>query len=149
MTDARRPGEFDPGRHVLLFDGVCGLCNRVVRFVLARDRRRLFRLAPLQGAAGRRILAAHGRDPDRLETLYVVADYASGTGTVLSRSAAVLFVVGQLGWPWRLATALRWMPAALRDRLYDAVAAHRYRFFGRLAACPAPDPRCRDRFLDA
>ena len=132
-----------------MYDGLCGLCDRFVRFVLAHDRRRRFRFAALQSGIGRSVLAARGGDPDRLETVYVVADYESPTGPVLNRSAAALFVLDQLGWPWRLASLLRRAPAAPLDRLYDAAAARRYRLFGRHDVCPAPDPRYRDRFLDA
>ena len=141
--------ESDSGRHLLLYDGVCGLCDRFVRFVLAHDRGRRFRFAPMQSPVGRNLVSAFGRDPDRLDTVYVIVEYRSAAGRVLSRSAAALFVLGQLGWPWRLATVLRRVPAAPRDWLYDRVAAHRYRLFGRHASCPAPDPRHRDRFLDA
>ena len=144
MTDAG-----DSGRHLLLYDGVCGLCNRFVRFVLAHDHRRRFRFAALQSPVGRDLVAAFGGDPDRLDTVHVVVDYRSPARRVLNRSAAALFVMGRLGWPWRLAAVLRWAPPALRDWLYDRVAAHRYRVFGRQASCPAPDPRHRDRFLDA
>ena len=149
MTDTRGPSALDTGRHLLLYDGVCGLCDRFVRFVLAHDRRDRFRFAAMQRPIGRSLLLAHGGEPERLETVYVVADYASGTPRVLNRSAAALFVFGQLGWPWRLVTALRWAPVAPLDWLYDRVAAHRYRVFGRHAACPAPSPEHRDRFLDA
>ena len=148
MTGPSGPDRLDSGRHLLLYDGVCGLCDRFVRFVLARDHRRRFRFAMLQGPVGRDLVAAFGGDPDRLETVHVVVDYRSESGRVLTRSAAALFVLGQLGWPWRLATILRGVPAAPRDWLYDRVAAHRYRFFGRHASCPVPDPRYRDRFLD-
>lgn len=148
MTRSSASSGVDSGRHLLLYDGGCGLCDRFVRFVLASDHRRCFRFATLQGPVGRSLVTAFGRDPDRLDTAHVVVDYPSGTGRVLNRSAAVLFVLGQLGWPWRLATVLRWVPAALLDRLYDTVAAHRHRLFGRHASCPAPDPRHRDRFLD-
>ncbi len=148
MTDASGSSGLDAGPHLLLYDGVCGLCDRFVRFVLAKDRRRRFRFAAMQSPVGRSLIAAHGGDPDRLETVYVVVDYASGTGRVLNRSAAALFVFDQLGSPWRLVTVLGWAPAALLDRLYDRVAAHRYRVFGRHAACPVPNPEYRDRFLD-
>ena len=148
MMDAIGPSG-PAGRHLLLYDGVCGLCARFVRFVLAHDDRRRFRFAAMQSPLGRRLLAAHGGDPDRLETVYVVVDYETGTGRVLNRSAAALFVFDQLGWPWRLATVLRRAPSPLLDWLYDRVAAHRYQVFGRHAACPAPSPEHRDRFLDA
>lgn len=149
MTDAGRPSGLDAGRHLLLYDGACGLCDGFVRFVLARDRRRRFRFAAIQGRVGRSLLAAHGRDPDRLDTVYVAVDHASEKARVLDRSAAVLFVFDQLGPPWRAAALLRHAPAPLLDWLYDRVAAHRYRVFGRLPACPVPDPEHRDRFLDA
>ena len=68
---------------------------------------------------------------------------------MLRRSAAALFVLDQLGPPWRLAAVLRRAPAPLLDWLYGRVAARRYRVFGRRAACPAPRPEYRDRFLDA
>ena len=147
MTDASGPS--DAGRHLLLYDGVCGLCHRFVGFVLARDGRRRFRFAALQSPVGRRLVAAHGGDPDRLDSVCVVADYASETARVLRRSAAALFVLDQLGPPWRFAAVLRRAPAPALDWLYDRVAARRYRMFGRRAACPAPRPEHRDRFLDA
>ena len=149
MTDPIGPSGLDAGPHLLLYDGVCGLCDRFVRFVLAHDRRRRFRFAAMQSRVGRSLLAAHGGDPDRLETVYVVVDYESGTGRVLHRSAAALFVFDQLGLPWRLVTVIRLAPARLMDRLYDRIAAHRYRVFGRYGTCPLPSPEYRDRFLDA
>ena len=149
MTDAGRPSRFDAGRHLLLYDGLCGLCDGFVRFVLTRDGQGRFRFAAIQSGVGRRLLAAHGKDPDRLDTVYVVVDQASATPRVLNRSAAALFVIDQLGWPWRAATLLRRVPTPLLDRLYDRVAVQRYRVFGRRSACPAPDPEHRDRFLDA
>ncbi len=142
------PSGLDPGRHLLLYDGVCGLCGRFVRFVLAHDHRRRFLFAALQGAVGRELVAGLGKDPDRLEAVHVVVDYRSGPDRVLSRSAAALFVLDELGWPWRVATVLGWAPTVLLDWLYDRVAAHRYRLFGRHAACPAPAPEHRERFLD-
>ena len=149
MTGTGGASGLDTGRHLLLYDGVCGLCDRFVRFVLARDRRGRFRFAAMQSPVGRRLLLAHGGDPERLETVYVVVDYASETPRILNRSAAALFVFDQLGLPWRLVTVLRRAPAAWLDWLYDRVAAHRYRVFGRHAACPVPSPEHRDRFLDA
>ena len=148
MTDVSGPPVLDAGRHLLLYDGVCGLCDRFVRFVLTHDHRRRFRFAAMQSRVGRDLLTTYGRNPDRLETVHVVPDYESAAGRVLNRSAAALFVFDQLGWPWRMVPVLGWAPAALLDWLYDRVAAHRYRVFGRHAACRVPSPEYRDRFLD-
>lgn len=137
-----------PERHLLLYDGVCGLCNRLTRFVLRRDRRGRFRFATLQGALGREILAAHGRSACALDTFFVVAGYGSPHERVLERSAAALFVAGELGWPWRAAAPLRRLPAPLLDRVYEFIARHRYRWFGRRDRCPVPPPEQRERFLD-
>ena len=130
--------------HVLLYDGVCGLCNRMVRFILERDANDSFRFAALQGAYARALLASHGKDPDDLDTVYVWTD----DGRLLSRAAAALFVLKEIGGPWRLLAAAKVLPMSVLDRWYDRVARSRYRVFGRLETCPVPDPRWRAKFLD-
>jgi predicted DCC family thiol-disulfide oxidoreductase YuxK len=146
MRDARQH-RTGAGRHLMLYDGVCGLCNRVNRFVLRHDRNGRFDFAPLQSPTGQRFLRQLGKDPEALDTFYVVADYRSG-GTVLSRARAALFVLDSLGAPWRAAAVVRILPARLLDGLYTLVARHRYRVFGRFDACPLPRPEDRARFID-
>lgn len=136
------------GRHLILYDGVCGLCHRFVRFVLARDHRRRFRFTSVQSDCGRAVLAAHGEPSDGLETIRVAVDYESGSPRLLARAAAVLFVLDRLGRPWSLAAVFRVLPPGLSDRIYDRIAAHRYRLFGRYPACMIPDSDHRDRFLE-
>ena len=135
------PGGAEP-HPVVLFDGVCNLCHGVVRFVLARDRAARFRFAPLQSELGRALLVRHGLDVDALDT-FVVVD-AAGAHT---RSDAALRLAVGLGPPWSWLGPLRALPRWLRDALYDRVARSRYRWFGRLEACPAPPAGWRDRFL--
>ena len=135
---------------LILYDGVCGLCNRGVRFVLKRDRNGLFRFAPLQSSASRKILSQYGVEPDALDTFYVVVDLGKASERLLSRSAAALHIAARLGGAWKLAAAaLRILPSGMRDRLYDLVARHRYRFFGKYQTCPLPEARYRERFIDA
>jgi len=136
------------GRHLILYDGVCGLCNRLNNFVLPRDREGRFHFASLQSALGRSILERHGRDPGDLTTFYVVADYRSSSSTLRSRSDAALFLMRNLGRPWRWFAAFRILPRPLCDRIYDLVARNRYRLFGRVDTCPAPSPEYRSRFVD-
>jgi predicted DCC family thiol-disulfide oxidoreductase YuxK len=133
---------------IILYDGVCGLCHRLNRFVLARDPAGRFRFAALQSAPAREILARHGRDPLDLDTLYLVLGHGRPDERLLGKSDAALWILRELGGVWRAAAMLRVLPRWLRDPAYDVVARTRYRLFGRYEACPLPDPRHRARFLD-
>jgi predicted DCC family thiol-disulfide oxidoreductase YuxK len=134
---------------ILLYDGVCGLCNRLVQFILRRDRKAIFQFASLQGALATRILTRHAANPSNLDTIYVVLNHELPDEDLLSRSEAVLFVLTQLGGPWRLlASAGRLLPKSLRDAAYNTVARHRYRIFGRSELCTLPRDQDHSRFLD-
>ena len=136
------------GRHLLLYDGVCGLCNGLIQAVLAGDRRSEFHFAALQSSVAAAVLDRFGGDPHDLDTFHVVADYRSGPSRHLTRGRAVLFVMTRLGWPWRAAGLLTVLPDWVLNTVYDLVARHRYRVFGRYARCAVPRPEHRDRFLD-
>ena len=136
------------GRHLILFDGVCGLCSRLVQFVLARDRQRAFSFASLQSPVGRAAVARAGGNPEELTTLYVFANYREPEARLLTRSRAALFALSVLGWPWKAGGLVGVLPTAWLDRLYEFVARHRYRAFGRYESCLAPRPEYRNRFLD-
>jgi predicted DCC family thiol-disulfide oxidoreductase YuxK len=136
------------GRHLLLFDGVCGLCNRLVHFVLRRDRRDRFRFAALQGNLAREVLARHQRDPARLDTVYLVTDCGTPGERIHQRSRAVLRVLRELGGGWRLFLPLSILPTPVLDLGYRLVARVRYRVFGRYDTCPVPRPEHRARILD-
>ncbi len=133
---------------VVLYDGVCGLCNGFVQFVLRRDREGRVLFAPLQGSTARAALAPRGLDPSDLDTIYVVADWRSPQERVLAHSRAVLYTLAQLGggWPF-LAGVGDAFPRPLSDAVYRFVARRRYRRFGRLEACPVPPSQWRERFL--
>ena len=136
---------------IVLYDGVCGLCNRLVRFVIRRDSNAIFRFASLQGACASRILASHHLNPGDLDTVYVVvAQNSEHPGElILSRSDAALFVLKQLGGRYKPAAfLLQMLPRFLRDSAYNLVARSRYRIFGRFETCPLPGAQDRSRFLD-
>lgn len=135
--------------HLLLYDGVCGLCDRVVQFVLAHDRRGDFVFAPLQSATGQRMVRRFGGDADALTTFYVIADFQSDRARMLGKSDAALFVADALGWPWKTITIARLVPSFVLDRVYAIVARRRYRVFGRFDQCQLPQPEHRGRFIDA
>ena len=143
-----RPTAQARGHHLVLYDGVCGLCSRLVPFVLAHDRRAIFDFASLQSATGRAIVERAGGNADDLASFYVVAHYRTPQARPMTRSRAALFVGGELGWPWRLTQIVGLLPTALLDRLYALIARNRYRVFGRLDRCMAPRPEFRNRFVD-
>jgi len=134
---------------VLLYDGVCGLCNRLVRFTLKNDYDDLFRFASLQGPTASRILECHGASAADLDTFYVVTDFQQPGERMLARSDAAVFVLQELGGKWRtLGTIFLALPRFVRDAAYNLVARNRYRIFGKFDACPMPDPRHRHKFFD-
>lgn len=143
------PAPAPRGAAVVLYDGVCALCNGTVRFTLARDRDRRFRFAPLQGPFAHRVLARHGHDAGDLDTMCLLVDCDEPTERLLVRSEAVVYLLGTLGGVWKLLARLAALvPRALRDRAYGLVVRDRYRWFGRYDVCPVPDPEARDRFID-
>ena len=130
------------GHTLVMFDGVCNLCNGFVQFLIRRDPSSKFRFASLQSAYARHKLLQHGLDPDALHSVIVIED-----GKVYQRSDAALKVVGSLGGMWPLARVFRIVPAFIRDGIYDVVAASRYRWFGKRSACMIPDASTKSRFL--
>lgn len=127
---------------VIVFDGVCVLCNGWVRFLLRHDRRARYRFAAMQGDAGRALLHRHGLDPDDPVSLLLIEGEAAYRDT-----DAILRIVTGLGGAWRLAGSLRMVPRVLRDPLYRWTARNRYRWFGRREHCFVPRANDRQRFL--
>jgi predicted DCC family thiol-disulfide oxidoreductase YuxK len=133
---------------VLLYDGVCALCNHAVKFVLARDPDGSMLFAPLHGEYAQAVLARHP-ELRRVDSLILVAHDAEGAEKTHVRSAAALEVAAYLGGGWGLLRRLlSVIPRPIRDSGYDIIARHRYRTFGRLESCPVPDPATKARFLD-
>src|SRR5712672_3275126 len=144
---------------IILYDGVCGLCNRLNQFVLRRDPDAIFRFASLQSPFAARILTRHGANPQDLDTVYVVVnhdlakhDLAKETHAderLLPRSDAIIFVLKKLGGIWKLlGLVLQLLPRPLRNAAYRLVPRNRYRLFGRFETCMLPSPENRNRFLD-
>jgi len=130
------------GHAIVLFDGVCNVCNSSVNFIIKRDAGRYFLFAPLQSPAGRAWQEHLGLDAERLETTVLIED-----GRAYQRSAAALRIARRLGGLWPLVYAFAVVPPFLRDFAYSWFARRRYRWFGRRDACMAPAQDVRDRFL--
>jgi predicted DCC family thiol-disulfide oxidoreductase YuxK len=129
---------------ILVFDGVCVLCSHWVRFVLRRDRRRLYKFAAMQTATGRELLLRHGIDPDDpLSFLLLEA------GRGYTDTDGIIRVLRSFGGAWLVLSALiRIVPRFVRDPLYRWIARNRYRLFGRHDACMLSSPQTADRFLN-
>ncbi len=129
---------------IVLFDGVCNLCSGSVRFIVERDPDAYFRFASIQSEAGAELMREHGLalpegDPS---SIVLVED-----GRALQRSTAALHIVRRLKMPWKLLWAFVIVPRFLRDAVYDFIARHRYRWFGKKDVCMVPTPELRARFL--
>ncbi|MEQ1746525.1 MAG: thiol-disulfide oxidoreductase DCC family protein [Saprospiraceae bacterium] len=127
---------------ILLFDGVCNLCNASVQWVLKRDRRGLFRFAALQSEAGKQLLARSGLNDAQFDSVVLLID-----GQALTRSDAAFGILRMLGAPWSWLAVLCWLPKSWRDAIYEWVARNRYRWFGRQEKCLLPKPEWRQRFM--
>jgi predicted DCC family thiol-disulfide oxidoreductase YuxK len=133
-------------QQLVLYDGVCGLCDRTVQFLLAEDRHQALTFAPLQGDTAAGLLARHGVR-DELRSVVFVQDRGIPRERALVRSTGALAILAALGGCWRVASWLRVVPRPLRDALYDWIGRHRYGWWGRLDACRLPAPEWHSRFL--
>ena len=131
-----------PPGAVILFDGVCNLCNTWVNFVIDRDRAEIFSFGAQQSAGGQAMLGAlHLTGQDLAGIILVAGD------RVYTDSTAMLEIYARLPDPWKLVALLRFIPRPLRDAVYRWVTRHRYKWFGRSAACRVPTPQLQRRFL--
>ena len=131
----------EAARCILFFDGVCGLCNKSVDFVLARDVEGHFQFAPLQGETARQLLSPS--DASDLSSMVLLIE-----GRTYRQSSAAVRILWQLSFGWQLLGTLLWLiPLPIRNLGYRLIACNRYRFFGRHETCRMPTPAERSRFL--
>lgn len=128
--------------NILLFDGVCNLCNGVVQFVIRHDEVGKFRFAALQADAGQALLRRFGLSTTRFDSFVYVKD-----GQFYTESTAALWVARDMGGAWSLLWGLMVFPRFIRDAVYRLVARNRYRVFGKQDACMIPTPELKARFL--
>jgi predicted DCC family thiol-disulfide oxidoreductase YuxK len=153
MGEARQAEHSEPTRLLVLYDGTCGLCHGLVRFLIRRDRRDMLRFAALQSELARTLVLRAGGDPDALETVYTIADADAVARapqhaplSAHTRGRAAIAAIAALGGPWRMMSALRIIPRFLLDLGYRLVARVRYRLFGK-RACELPSPEARAKFV--
>ena len=131
-----------PEGPLVLFDAECVLCSANAQFILTHDKSARFHLASMQGAVGAELFRAHGLDPADPTSILVIDG-----PTVRKDSDAVLSIYEGLGYPWRVASILRIVPAFMRDPVYRLIARNRYRLFGKRSTCWFAPEQYRSRML--
>lgn len=135
------------GKHLILYDGVCGLCNGFNNFVLPRDKKDVFRFASLQSPFAEEILNRLGRSASALDTLYVLANFGLPDESLKDRANAALFVLDQIGGIYKTAKVFLILPRSLLNEIYNSIANNRYRLFGKYETCRLPDASYAAKFI--
>jgi len=131
-------------KKIVLFDGVCNLCNRSIQYVIRHDKKDIFRFAPLQSKIGEQLVKERGIDTSKVDSIILIEpDVAYYT-----KSTAALKISKAFGGGYKLLTIFEWVPPVLRDRVYDIVAKNRYRWFGKREECMVPTPELKAKFLE-
>jgi predicted DCC family thiol-disulfide oxidoreductase YuxK len=149
-SDSEELYETARGKHIIFYDGVCGLCNKFIQFVIDNDKHGVFFFAALQSDFASRTLSRRGADALNLDTVYILSDYGNpDKERLFNKSDAVIFATGQLkAWVKPFATILRLFPKPLRDFGYSTVAKIRYKLFGKFDQCMLPTAETRSRFIE-
>lgn len=127
---------------IILFDGVCNLCNSSVNFIIDHDKRNDFRFASLQSEAGQDLLKKFHLNVKDFDSIILVEN-----GKHYERSSAVLKIVKKFPGLWKLLYLFIIVPKPLRDFVYDIIADNRYKWFGKKESCRVPTPELKEKFL--
>ncbi|NNK73402.1 MAG: thiol-disulfide oxidoreductase DCC family protein [Flavobacteriaceae bacterium] len=131
-------------KKLILFDGVCNLCNNSINFVIKHDKKDLFLFAPLQSETGKALIQQHHIDTEKIDSIIL----ADNEGVLSFKSTAALKIAARLGFPINLAVIFFIIPPFMRNVLYDYVARNRYKWFGRKDKCMIPTPELKAKFLN-
>jgi predicted DCC family thiol-disulfide oxidoreductase YuxK len=128
--------------YIVLFDGVCNFCNSTVNFIIERDKKNIFQFAPLQESAGKSLLQQYQLDTKDLDSIVLIKNKKA-----YIKSDAALEIAKDLAGLWKILVVFKIIPTFLRDKVYDFIAANRYRIFGKKESCSIPTPELRAKFI--
>jgi len=128
---------------IILFDGVCNLCNSSVQFVIKRDKNDVFRYAAIQSEVGHQLITERHIDTTQVDSIILIEPGVA----YFTKSDAALEIAGELGGLWKLTSVFKWIPKSIRDVIYDFVARNRYKWFGKQESCMIPTPELKAKFL--
>lgn len=132
-------------KQLILFDGVCNLCNSSVLYVIKRDKTDKFLFAPLQSELGKNILNKFQIDTDKTDSILL---YNPNKNSLTQKSSAALHIAKQLGFPTNVLTVFLIVPTFISDWVYDYVAKNRYKWYGKKETCMIPTPELQSKFIE-
>ncbi|SMG47540.1 thiol-disulfide oxidoreductase DCC family protein [Arenibacter troitsensis] len=128
---------------IILFDGVCNLCNSSVQYVIKRDKGNVYRFAALQSEIGKKLVEERGIDTSQIDSIILIEPGVA----YYTKSTAALKIAQSFGGVWQLASVFEWIPEKIRNWVYDYIAKNRYKWYGRKDACMIPTPELKSKFL--
>lgn len=132
------------GEKIILFDGVCNLCNNAIQFIIKRDKKNLYKFAALQSDAATALLKERGIDISKIDSIILIDPNTA----YYTKSSAALEIGKTFGGGWRLLGLFEWVPGPIRDWVYDLIAKNRYSWFGKRNECMVPTKELKAKFLD-
>lgn len=136
--------ELSKDKQLVLFDGVCNLCNSSVNYVIKHDKGNIFKFAPLQGETGKKIINKFNLDTSQTDSILLYSDEKG----LKIKSSAAMAIASKLGFPRNLLSIFYIIPPFMRNWVYDYVAKHRYKWYGRKDTCMIPTPELKEKFLN-
>lgn len=130
---------------LVLFDGVCNLCNRSIITVIKNDKDNRFLFAPLQSEIGKKVISEFNIDTNKIDSILT---YEPQRNKVKYKSSAALKIASQLRFPFPLCSVFYIVPAPIRNWVYDVIARNRYKWFGKQESCMIPTPNLKAKFLE-
>ena len=127
---------------ILLFDGICNLCNSSVKFILRHDKREQFLFSSLQSDASKKLLLQYNVKKITMDSIVLIED-----GKVYQKSSAIIRICQLLHWPWAIFSIAKYLPISFRDKLYEMIASRRYSWFGKKDTCMLMIPKYKNRFI--
>ena len=131
-------------KKLILFDGVCNLCNRAVQYIIKRDKNDEFRYASLQSEIGQKLVAERQIDTSEVDSIILIDPGVA----YYVKSDAAIEIAKAIGGYWTVFTVFQWVPTRLLNIVYDLVARYRYRWFGKMDQCMIPTPELKSKFLE-
>ncbi len=136
--------ELPKDKKIILFDGVCNLCNGAVTFIIEHDKKDVFRFASLQSEIGKKLVAERGMDPEELDSIILIDPGVA----YYQKSSAALEISRELSGGYSLLKNFSFIPEAFRDGIYNFIANNRYKWYGKKETCMIPTPELKSKFLD-